>query len=112
MEDERRKRLGIGEGLIGQCIKSRKSILINDIPEGELTISYTIGSTKPRNVIAVPIFRDGEIIGAMEFGSLQTYTPLQIDFLNSISNNIGVAIHVSQNRSKLQEFLEETQAQA
>jgi signal transduction histidine kinase/DNA-binding response OmpR family regulator/CHASE3 domain sensor protein len=112
MEDEKRKRLNIGEGLIGQCIKSRKSILINDIPEGELTISYTIGSTKPRNVIAVPIFRDGEIIGAMEFGSLQTYTPLQIDFLNSISNNIGVAIHVSQNRSKLQEFLEETQAQA
>ena len=51
-------------------------------------------------------------MGVMEFGSLQTYTPLQLDFLNSIATNIGVAVHVSQNRKKLQEFLEETQAQA
>jgi signal transduction histidine kinase/DNA-binding response OmpR family regulator/CHASE3 domain sensor protein len=112
MEDQKRKNIQLGEGLAGQCVQSGKSILINDIPEGEFTISYATGSTRPRNVIAVPIFRDGVVIGVMEFGSLQTYTPLQIDFLNSVSNNIGIAIHVSQNRKKLQEFLEETQAQA
>ncbi len=112
LEDQARKHLNSGEGLVGQCIQSGKPILINDIPEGELTINYTAGNTTPRNVIVVPIFRNEEIIGAMEFGALQTYTPLQLDYLNSISNNIGIAIHVAQNRSKLQEFLEETQAQA
>ncbi|WP_316810585.1 response regulator [Pedobacter heparinus] len=112
MEDQQRRSLKPGEGLIGQAVQSGKQILINDIPEGELTISYATGNTRPRNVVAVPIFRDGEVVGAMEFGSLQSYTPLQLDFLNSISTNIGIAIHVAQNRKKLQEFLEETQAQA
>lgn len=111
-EDQKRKNIQLGEGLAGQCAQSGKSILINDIPDGEFTISYATGGTKPRNVIAIPIFRDGVVMGAMEFGSLQIYTPLQIDFLNSISDNIGIAVHVSQNRKRLQEFLEETQAQA
>lgn len=112
MEDQKREVIKHGEGLIGQCVQSGKSILINDIPEDGLTISYALGSTKPRNVIAVPIFRDGMVVGAMEFGTLQAYSTLQLEFLNSIANNIGIAIYVSQNRSKLQDFLEETQAQA
>lgn len=112
MEDKKRRRLKPGEGLPGQVAQSGKQILINDIPEDELTISYAAGATRPRNVVAVPIFREGQVMGVMEFGSLQTYTPLQLEFLTSIGNNIGVAIHVSQNRKKLQEFLEETQAQA
>jgi signal transduction histidine kinase/DNA-binding response OmpR family regulator/CHASE3 domain sensor protein len=112
MEEHKRKKLRFGEGFVGQAVQSRKQLLINDIPDNELTISFAIGTTRPRNVIAVPIFREGEVIGVMEFGSIRVYTPLQLDFFNNISDNIGVAISVSQNRKKLQEFLEETQAQA
>lgn len=112
MEEKTRRKLKPGEGLPGQVAQSGKQILINDIPEDELTISYAAGATRPRNIVAVPIFREGLVMGVMEFGSLQTYTPLQLDFLTSIATNIGVAVHVSQNRKKLQEFLEETQAQA
>lgn len=102
----------IGEGIAGQVVKSGKQILINDIPEGELTISYAAGNTKPKNIAAVPIMRNNNVIGVMEFGSLNSYTPLQLEFLNSVSHNIGIAIQVSQNRRKMQELLEETQAQA
>jgi signal transduction histidine kinase/DNA-binding response OmpR family regulator/CHASE3 domain sensor protein len=112
MEAPKNRVLKLGEGIVGQVVASGKQLLINDIPEGELTISYATGNTRPRNVVAVPIFRDKKVIGVMEFGSLQSYTPLQLDFLSNISNNIGIAVHVSQNRKKLQEFLEETQAQA
>jgi signal transduction histidine kinase/DNA-binding response OmpR family regulator/CHASE3 domain sensor protein/HAMP domain-containing protein len=101
----------IGEGLVGQVADSGKLMILNDIPQDELTISYTSGATAARNVVAVPVYRDRALIGVMEFGSLTTYTPQHLDFLKSVSHNIGIAIHVSQNRKKLQEFLEETQAQ-
>ena len=101
-----------GEGIVGQVIKSGKQILVNDIPDGELTISYAAGSTTPRNIVAVPIRRGSSVVGVMELGSLSSYTPLQLEFLNSVSDNIGVAIQVAQNRKKMQELLEETQAQA
>ncbi|RZK77529.1 MAG: response regulator [Pedobacter sp.] len=112
LTEDQNKMMKTGEGVAGQVLKSGKQILINDIPEGELTISYAAGNTRPRNIAAVPIMRNNEVIGVMELGSLNSYTPLQLEFLNNISHNIGIAIQVSQNRRKMQELLEETQSQA
>jgi signal transduction histidine kinase/DNA-binding response OmpR family regulator/CHASE3 domain sensor protein/HAMP domain-containing protein len=112
LPQEKKNLLKEGEGLAGQAWKSAKQILINDIPDEELTISYAAGNTRPKNVVAVPVFRNEQVVGVIELGSLNTFSPLQLEFLNNISINIGIAIHVSQNRKKLQEFLEETQAQA
>jgi signal transduction histidine kinase/DNA-binding response OmpR family regulator/CHASE3 domain sensor protein/HAMP domain-containing protein len=109
---EKRHRIAIGEGLIGQCLQSNKLILLNDIPNEEYTITYATGQTKPKNVVAFPLSRDGIIIGVIELASLNVYTARKLDFLRSVSGNIGLAIYASQNRKKLQEFLEETQAQA
>jgi signal transduction histidine kinase/DNA-binding response OmpR family regulator/CHASE3 domain sensor protein/HAMP domain-containing protein len=107
-----KKRLKIGEGLVGQSAESGNLLVLEDIPQDELSISYASGITHPRCVVAIPVRRNRELIGVMEFGTLSSYTTLHFDFLNNIAHNIGVAIHVSQNRKKLQEFLEETQAQA
>ncbi len=103
--------LGVGEGVAGQVFKSGKQILIEDIPEGEMTVSYAAGSTSPRNIVAVPILRNNDVVGVMEFGSLNPYSPTHLEFLGSVANNVGISIHVAQNRKKLQELLEETQAQ-
>ena len=48
----------------------------------------------------------------MEFGSLHQYTKLEIEFLNYISENVGIAINSAESRKKMRELLEETQAQA
>jgi len=104
--------IALGEGLIGQCLESRELILLENLPDTNLTISYATGETKPKTIVAVPILRDGLMVGVIELGTLNTYPPRKLDFLKTVSNNIGVAIHVAQNRKKLQEFLEETQAQA
>lgn len=110
--EERKEILKPGEGIAGQALKSEKQIVVTDIPDGEFTISYAVGNTKPRSIAAVPVIRDRTVVGVMEFGSLNEFTPLQLDFFSSIAGNIGIAIQSSQNRKRLQDFLEETQAQA
>lgn len=112
LEEQRKEILKPGEGIAGQAVKSGKQVLLNDIPDGELTISYAAGHTRPRNVAAIPIIRDRIIVGVIEVGSLGIFSQLHLDFFQAISTNIGVAVHVAQNRKRLQEFLEETQAQA
>lgn len=109
---EKAKVIEIGEGLVGQSLQSDKLLLLDEIPQGEITISYATGQTTPRNVVAFPLHRDGILIGAVELASLNIYKARKLDFLNSISSNAGMAIHVAQNRKKLQDLLEETQAQA
>lgn len=107
-----RYKIAKGEGLIGQCLQTEKLILLDEIPEADITISYATGHTKPKNVVAFPLFHNSFVIGVIELASLHSYTPRKLDFLRTIASNIGVAIQVAQNRKKLQEFLEETQAQA
>lgn len=109
---EAQKRFAIGEGIIGQVVQSQKLILVTEIPDDEGTISFATGQVKPKNIIALPIHRDGIMIGAIELATLNAYNGRKIEFLASVEQTIGIAIHVAQNRKKLQEFLEETQAQA
>lgn len=104
--------LKLGEGLVGQCAQSRKTILLADIEENDLTVSYSSGKTKLQHVVAIQIERDNELIGVMELGALHEFSPLQMEFLEAVSNNIGIAISTAQNRKKMQELLEETQTQS
>ena len=103
--------LKIGEGISGQAFQSGKQIMLKDIP-AENSISYTTGSTKPKNIVAVPVKRYNRPIGVIELGATHHYTPLQLEFLDAVAENIGIAIHSAQSRIRLQELLEETQAQS
>ena len=109
--EDKQKKLKIGEGIAGQSLQSARTILVKNIPDNEGTISYATGQTKPRNIIAVPVTRDRKAVGVLELGSLEEYSELQIEFLKSISANIGIAFSGALNRKRLQELLEETQAQ-
>ena len=100
------------EGLPGQCLHSQKYILLTDIPPNESTITYGSGNTKPKNLICIPILGYNRPIGVLEFGSLHQYTQQEIEFLNYISENIGIALNSAESRKRMKELLEETQAQS
>lgn len=101
-----------GEGIVGEVVKSKKPIVITDIPDGEMTISYASGATKATSIAAIPVKRNNLLVGVIELGTLGTFNPIDLEFLNSVSENVAIAIHVAQNRKRMQELLEETQAQA
>ncbi|WP_293784771.1 response regulator [uncultured Pedobacter sp.] len=104
--------LELGQGLIGQAVKSGKPILLNDVPQNELTITHATGKIKPAQLIVLPIIRNGISIGGLELGTIDKYSELQLHFLNLILSDIGSALLGAQNRFKLQQLLEETQAQS
>ncbi len=101
-----------GEGIVGEAFLTGKEILLQQIPDQEMTISYASGHTKPKTIFALPITRHSIPIGVLELGSIEEYTPLEIEFLTSAAGSIGLAFHSALNRIKLQELLEETQAQS
>lgn len=104
--------LELGQGLIGQAVKSGKSILLEDVPQSELTITHATGNIKPAQLLVLPIIRNGISIGGLELGTITAFSNLQLQFLNSVLSDIGTALLGAQNRQKLQQLLEETQAQS
>ncbi len=109
--DNSKQTLRLGEGLAGQCAGSHQRILVNGIQEGEWVISFATGTLRPGTMIAFPLFHEKKLKGVIELGSLEPYTDRDLEFFNSITETIGIAISSLQNREKLMELLEETQAQ-
>ncbi|HWB24769.1 MAG TPA: response regulator [Chitinophagaceae bacterium] len=109
---EKRKYINVGEGLVGQAAASGKEIILKDIPADNIHISYAAGEIKPVELLILPFFDGRFVKGVVELGSLKPFTEREIDFLKTVTHNIGVAITSTQSRKKLQELLEETQSQA
>ena len=101
-----------GEGLVGQCAKTKKQLLVNDINADDFAINFTAARLKPANIIIFPLLFEHSVKGIIELGALHNYTKRELDFFTSIAANIGVAINTVQNRQRVQELLEETQAQS
>ncbi len=106
-----RERLQFGEGLTGQAAVSKKMIHLKSFEDENIKITYALGELKPKHVLAFPII-DGFVTGVIELASVKNYTDLEIEFLNSVSNNIAIAIKAAENRKRVQELLEETEAQS
>lgn len=109
--DKKREELAVGEGLIGQSVISGKMLEIKVDSPDNIKITHALGQVKPRHIVALPL-PDSTMVGALELASVTEYTPRELDFLNAVANNIGIAIKAAQNRKRVQELLEETQAQS
>jgi len=109
--DKKRERLQIGEGLVGQAVESDKVLELKTDSSDNISISYALGEMKPKHIVAVPL-KETAVEGALEVATSNSFTPLQIEFLQAIANNIAIALKSTQSRAKVQELLEETQSQA
>jgi signal transduction histidine kinase/DNA-binding response OmpR family regulator/CHASE3 domain sensor protein len=110
--EKSREAIRLNEGILGQAVSSAKPVELKEIPDDHVTISFATGAAKPKHVIAIPILDGYTVKGAMELSSLSSFSKRQVEFLTNAAPNIGIAISTAQNRRRLQELLEETQAQS
>ncbi|WP_343706052.1 response regulator [Flavobacterium sp.] len=106
-----RERIKKGEGLIGQAIVSGKMLELKSLSPDNIQINYALGEIKPTHIVALPLM-DFKVEGAVELASIYGFSVLQLEFLNMVANNIGIALKATQNRKRVMELLEETKSQA
>jgi len=102
----------IGEGLVGQAAREKKTIVFTEVPDDYVKINSGLGNISPKNLIVFPLLQDNQVKGVMELGTTRKLSDLDIEFLNMIGENIAIVLNAAQSRGKLKELLEETQRQA
>jgi CheY-like chemotaxis protein/signal transduction histidine kinase/CHASE3 domain sensor protein len=103
---------GVKEGLLGQVAAEGRSMLIQDIPDGYLTIGSALGRDKPRHLVIVPAKADEVVNAVLELGFFDRVDARALDLLDQASAAIGIALRSARFRAQLQDALEETQRQA
>ncbi|MGO4773206.1 response regulator [Flavobacterium sp. W22_SRS_FK3] len=111
LPNKNREHIKRGQGLIGQSVISGKILELRSFSESDVQITYALGEIKPKHIVAVPLI-DTKIEGAFELASLNNFTEIDLEFLQAVSSNIAIAFKSTQNRKRVFELLEETQAQS
>lgn len=104
--------LQYGETLVGQVAKSREPIILNFSDEDETRIVTGLTATNPASVIIFPLLYNDVLEGVIEISSLETFNPHLMRFFEEVAVGIAVALSSTKSRLRLQELLEETQAQS
>lgn len=102
----------VGEGIAGQAAANDQEIWLKDIVEDQLVINHAGGGIRTKNILVIPIHHEKQVKGVIELATIYEYPPRKLDFLHNVSGNIGLSLNAAENRKKLQELLEETQAQS
>lgn len=103
-------RYRLGESLVGQAALEKKAIVVSQLPEDYIHIGSGIGSSAPAHLLVVPFLYDGRVLGVIELGTLDAFTPLVHSMLARATDAIAIAFNSAAARMALAQALKDSQA--
>jgi signal transduction histidine kinase/CheY-like chemotaxis protein/CHASE3 domain sensor protein len=100
------------EGLLGQAVVERRTVRVDNVPEGYLSIGSALGQDKPRYLVLLPSMVDGAVNGVLELGFFRAVEDDAITLLEQVASAIGIALRSATYRAELSRLLEETRRQS
>lgn len=101
-----------GEGLVGQAALEKQPILLTQVPEDYVAVTSGLGEMRPRHLLAVPMVYNKATVGVCELGKLEEFTGIEMAWLETLSERLGIVVSTVKARAELKKVLEVTQLQA
>jgi len=95
----------LGEGLIGQAALEKQKIIVTEIPADYIQIQSGLGEAIPQQLIVMPFMYEKAVKGVIEIGSFHEFTETQLELLEQVMPNIGIAVNTAESRTKMQALL-------
>ncbi|MBO6937102.1 MAG: HAMP domain-containing protein [Deltaproteobacteria bacterium] len=103
---------GLGEGLVGQAALEGSRILVRDVPDDYVKITSALGDASPLNLVVVPVIFEQEVKGVIELASFERFTNVQLDFLDQLTESLGIVIATIEATMRTDELLRDSQRMA
>lgn len=107
-----KKRIEIGEGLIGQAVQENDALYLTDIPPDYINITSGLGKASPTSVLIMPLRVNDKIEGVVELASFNGFEPYQIEFLQKLGESIAASVTSTRINARTRTLLESSQQQA
>ena len=113
---EERKHLStsfrLGDGLVGQCAKEKKRILLTEVPGDYVRISSGLGESSPLNIIVLPVLFEGSVRAVVELASFSPFSLTHQAFLDQLPESIGLVLNTIEADTVTENLLIQSQSQA
>ncbi len=101
-----------GEGIVGQAMLEKQSILITQAPPDYIKIGSGLGEASPVNIIVIPILFEDRVLAVIELASFRPFSDVNIDFLNQLMETIGVVLNTMIANMRTEQLLQQSQSLA
>ncbi|TAE17624.1 MAG: PAS domain S-box protein [Bacteroidetes bacterium] len=107
------KKVPVNDGLLGRVYLEKDKVFLREVPEGYTEIVSGIGSTKPKNLLVIPLLDDErEVQGLMEIATLVELEGYKVDFLEKLAYSLASTIAIASISLRNQKALAELQRSA
>ncbi|MEU6977609.1 HAMP domain-containing protein [Streptomyces sp. NPDC046371] len=107
--DRGKDRFRLGESLVGQAARSRRTIAAENVPDDYVTISSGLGSTSRGSLVVLPVVVEDQVLGVIELMSFSPFTSVHRDFLEQLMETVGVNLSTIVANARTDELLDESQ---
>jgi len=105
------KRVGVGEGLVGQAFLERNTVVLKDVPRGYTHITSGLGEATPTNVLIVPMIYNEKTEGVVEIAGFENWKEHQRHFMDKATEYMAAALSSVRSTHKMKLVLEQMQTQ-
>jgi HAMP domain-containing protein/CheY-like chemotaxis protein/putative methionine-R-sulfoxide reductase with GAF domain len=103
------ERIGVGEGLVGQCVIEKQRILLNDVPPNYTRVHSSLGEASPASIVVLPVLFEGQTKAVIELASLHPFSVTHITFLEQLTQSIGVVLNTIEATMRTEGLLQQSQ---
>ncbi len=107
-----KKRIQVGEGLVGRCYQEQEKIFLTEIPHDYIKITSGLGDNNPSCLLLIPLAYNDNIFGIMEIASFNEYRDFELEFIERIGESIAATISSVKANIQTATLLEQSQQQA
>jgi len=102
----------LGEGLVGQCAREKKRILLTDVPGDYVRINSGLGASPPLNIIVLPVLFEGSVRAVVELASFSPFSANHLLFLDQLPESIGLVLNTIEANTLTENLLARSQSLA
>jgi len=106
------KRVGLGQGLVGQCALEKRPILLDNLPPDYIRISSGLGAAAPRSVLVLPLVFEGQVRGVLELASMGGFNSSHQAFLDQLTESMGIVLNTIEANMRTEDLLKQSQSLA
>ncbi len=99
----------LGQSLVGQVASTKRTLVVDETPPAYVRISSSLGAAPPANLIVLPVVFEDQALGVIELASFGRFTAVQRDFLEHLTETIGVNLNTIIANARTDALLEESQ---
>jgi CheY-like chemotaxis protein/signal transduction histidine kinase len=104
--------VALGQGLVGQAAKERKTLLVTEVPPDYLPLGSVLGNAAPACLVVLPLLHGANLVGVIELAGFRRFTAAELALLDTATEAIAIGFEVSLSRQRSSDLLEETEQQS